>query len=170
MLVLKFITTTRVLPNFWIQYIIIMLCILLLALVFRVFWAKKYKFKKSKKYVSSIIILAITITIFYTFSQLSLNLNINENYIEYKLNPLQTKLSIINKNEIKKIYADDIINYNKPSLGGDINSYNCILGGKSVLIIQTHKGKYIRLSTNITKDQLNNLLSNYHYIKISNVL
>ncbi|MGE9616955.1 MAG: hypothetical protein ACQPRJ_05325 [Solitalea-like symbiont of Acarus siro] len=165
MLVLNFITTTKVLPNFWIHYIIIMLCIILLALVFRVVLAKKYKFKTSKKYVASIIILAITITIFYTFSQLRLNLNINENYIEYKLNPLQPKLSIINKNDIKKIYADDIINYNKPSLGGDINSYNCILGGKSVLIIQTNKDEYIRLSTNINKFELDNILSNYQYIK-----
>ncbi|MGE9616961.1 MAG: hypothetical protein ACQPRJ_05355 [Solitalea-like symbiont of Acarus siro] len=46
-----------------------------------------------------------------------------------------------------------------------LTNYNYILGGKSVLIIQTNKDEYIRLSTNINKFELNNILSNYQYPK-----
>ncbi|MGE9516483.1 MAG: hypothetical protein ACQPRH_04000 [Solitalea-like symbiont of Tyrophagus putrescentiae] len=161
MLVLKFITTTRVLPNFSFAYILVMVFILamLLALI-------AFLFKKNRNHrILNIAILIIIGLGLYLITQVALIVDINKIAISYRLAPLQTKLSIINKNEIKKIYADDIINYNKPSLGGDINTYNYILGGKSVLIIQTNKDEYIRLSTNINKFELNNILSNYQYPK-----
>lgn len=158
------VTTTKILPNIWIYSILIIVSTLLTVLIFRLFFLKKRKFIINKHILLNIIILTAVNIILCAISQLKLSIYIAENYISYKLNLLHTKFSTISKKKIKKVYITDITYYNTPSIGGDINSDNYILGGESILTIQTYNNKYIRLSTNIDEKALYKILYTYKYI------